>query len=498
MDIKGSFRLFSIFSLGLLCLIFYFLIYNYFSGLEDSKESTLKKLKAIVCTAAIGIDGNLHNEISMRYGNRNAIQSTMEDSSYYQIHQQIKEVQEVNDLESPIYTMIYDSINSEFQFIVSSSETPYFRHQYKRYPQKLLEDFRTGGILDVYESENGVWLSAFAPITDEQDQVVGLVQVDEDFSSFLATQQKELIINSIISILLIAPFIVFFFLYLKKRVHQEEQFKEKIYLQNNEITRVNDELVLKNQELDKTKNEIEIKNIELDSRVRQRTRELLKLNIELRNLLYRTSHDIMGPLATLQGLCNLGKIEFDNKEFSDFLSRISNTTGDLIIRIKGISKIYDAKNSEVVCKSVAPASLLSQIADSINSDLPEQNINWIIEVPEDLLINTDAELFSLSFHELLYLILKNNLDADYLKIKYSSNDKGLHCFQIEANGHWLDKERKEEFKKLFKSSVNHLEGQGLRLYLAKSAIKKLNGTISLSKDLKNGVLLNIKINTGKE
>jgi signal transduction histidine kinase len=493
MDIKGSFRLFSIFSLGLLGLVLYFLTYNYFSGLEDSKKGNLTKLKAIVCTAALSIDGQQHQSIASKYSEKDAIRKSSEDSAYFKIHQQLKEIQEVNELKSPIYTMVFDSIQSDFRFIVSSSENPYFRHQYKRYPQKLLDDFNTGGVLDVYESENGTWLSAFAPIKDNQDQVVGLVQVDENFSSFLVIQRKELLSNSIISILLIAPFIIFFFHFLKKRVHQEEEFKEKIALQNDKIKNVNWVLTQKNQELDENKKLIQLKNKELDSKVRERTQELLRTNLELRNVLYRSSHDIMGPLATLDGLCRLAKVEFTNDKFEDYIDKIKNTTDGLTYRIKGLSKIYDIKNRKLICSSFSPALLLEKIFEAISINEPETKVKWIKEVSDEILIESDPELFYLAFHELFHIIKNNNESGDYIKIKYIKDKKECHCFIIEDNGTWINEEMKGEFKKLFKSNGNHLDSQGLKLYLAKTAIKKIDGNIELKSGQKNGVKLKVSI-----
>jgi hypothetical protein len=49
------------------------------------------------------------------------------------------------------------------------------------YPMKLREQTESGGIIDVYETENGIWLSAFSPVINSSGVPVALLQVDESF-----------------------------------------------------------------------------------------------------------------------------------------------------------------------------------------------------------------------------------------------------------------------------------------------------------------------------
>jgi hypothetical protein len=141
----------------------------------------LEKLKVVSTTVSLMIDGDEHQYLSSTYQNKNDLIATNQDSVYLKIHTILKEVKGRNGINTQIYTIVYNQQSDEYEFIVNSSDNTYYRHMFINYPMKLREQTESGGIIDVYETENGIWLSAFSPVINSNGVPVALLQVDESF-----------------------------------------------------------------------------------------------------------------------------------------------------------------------------------------------------------------------------------------------------------------------------------------------------------------------------
>lgn len=89
------------------------------------------------------------------------------------------------------------------------------------------------------------------------------------------------------------------------------------------ITNIDGYIILKIQNLD----DLEIAH----GKLREKTHEL-------ENLIYRASHDLRGPIATILGLINLARMRKDDSEVNVFLDLISVHAQKLDIHLKDLVK----------------------------------------------------------------------------------------------------------------------------------------------------------------
>jgi len=101
---------------------------NYYTQISIFEEKELTKLKGIASTLAMQIEAEEHLTLLNRYEEKDDLQSTSADSLYYSMHKKLKNAQEVNELDSPIYTMVYDSSRHKFCLAVTSAKYPYWKH----------------------------------------------------------------------------------------------------------------------------------------------------------------------------------------------------------------------------------------------------------------------------------------------------------------------------------------------------------------------------------
>lgn len=191
-------------------VIIFNLITNYNTILNHHKEAAFTKLSSVVNTLAPQIDGDRHQYIFDTNPTTEDIPTNTSNASYFKIHQELKKSKLKNQLESEIYTMVWNEDSKHFEFGVSSSETPYFRHQHPRFPDKLLKNYETGGNLDIYKDANGEWLSSFYPIRNNKGDVVAILEADIKANQFFEKAISEIAMHSIFSlgIMLIVGFIM--------------------------------------------------------------------------------------------------------------------------------------------------------------------------------------------------------------------------------------------------------------------------------------------------
>lgn len=205
----------------------YFLVAGYYTQLKLYEEGELHKLQGISTTLANQIDGTAHDILYKQYPRIDQIKSTTQDPVYFEFHKILKKAHDANQLETPIYTMVYDPQKEVFHFVVFS-DTVYWRHEWVEFHATHVKQYEKGGVILPYTDENGTWLSAFSPIKNNKGEVVAAVQVDSKFDTFIYTARKEIGIRAVISLLIIGIIGFFLFRSIRSILKKEEQMTNEI------------------------------------------------------------------------------------------------------------------------------------------------------------------------------------------------------------------------------------------------------------------------------
>ncbi len=369
----------------LFVLAFYNAFNSYHNNISQAKQTIFAKLSTLSKTLASQIDGDNHERIINKFKNKDAINVVSQDEDYFKIHQLLKQFKSSSSLNSPIYTLFPSNNHQKFYFGVTSSQQPYFRHQYETPPKELIDNFTKGGYIDEYKDENGTWLSSFTPIKNKAGKVVAIVQADQNFEEFMIDVNHKLIGNISFIILIYSVFGFLLYLFLKQVLEREEVYtsdqskhKEELEIQVNKRTQ-----------------ELNISNKKLHS-----------VNKELESFFYSTSHDIRGPLCRILGLSFLAKIEDDKQELVEMIEIESQKMDNMLkkmisvnnLRIKTLKienvlvsdmvnnvlfktkKKYDASKAEVIIKtetqSLNKFNSDKEIIESIVFNLLDNAFKW--------------------------------------------------------------------------------------------------------------------------
>ncbi len=231
-------------------------------------------------------------------------------------------------------------------------------------------------------------------------------------------------------------------------------------------------------------------NEKLDVMVQQKTSELLETNKnlirsrkELDSFLYRTSHDIRGPIATLLGLTSLAKIEANDTVMSSYLDKINQTGEKLNVVINRLTNVSQINSQPIDIQDTNIYHMVDEVIKNLKLEKNGVSFRFTAKTPVD--VKTDKILVKIILENLLENSFKfyDQLEKKpfvYLEIEQN----GRLEFTVTDNGVGIDPEYSDRVFELFFVANDKNRGAGIGLYQSLLATEKLNGIISLETNKK--------------
>lgn len=220
----------------------------------------------------------------------------------------------------------------------------------------------------------------------------------------------------------------------------------------------------------------------------EKNKELEKINTELDLFAYRVSHDLRGPIASIRGLIQIVR-SAKSKEESDFcLEKISESTIKLDGFIQDILDLSRNSRTEIAVEPVNVRVMINEVMDSLRYMEYDRNIEFKMNSPEALVIQTDPVRLKIILTNLIANAYKYQ-DAKKEKpmIELSCSKEGRNFnLAIKDNGIGIKDEYKDKIFEMFFRGTDKSVGTGLGLYVVKEIVEKLKGTIQVKGDLDHG------------
>ena len=232
----------------------------------------------------------------------------------------------------------------------------------------------------------------------------------------------------------------------------------------------------KNKYLDK---EVEAKTVDLE-RVNQ---SLKQVNDELDNFIYKTSHDIRGPLASLKGMCNVALMDVKDPVALDYLSKLDTTAERLNTILTRLLIINQINNSKL---SVARIDFDTIINDVLllekKKGLP-QKLKIRRYVEDNATILSDKELIRIVLENLIDNAIKFYNESDrvdsFVDIHVNTSGQGQVRVRVIDNGIGISEANPGKLFRMFFRASERSETGGIGLYIVKTATAKLGGRVGL-------------------
>jgi signal transduction histidine kinase len=229
-------------------------------------------------------------------------------------------------------------------------------------------------------------------------------------------------------------------------------------------------------------------NANLEKLVEDRTEEL-KLTIEklvetdngLDTFLYRSSHDLRGPITSLLGLASVAKIQNQQDELDPYFSSMEDTAGRmlrLLKRLNDTGTLFRAKRkTEIINVERFVQSILTQLSNQHTTNHVrieiENNVGEFIASDPILLNHIIVNLMEngVVFREEHTPFVKCSL--------YLENDLVI---QVTDNGIGISPEVRNRIFDMFYRGSERSVGNGLGLFMVKKTLEILEGSIHIDSE----------------
>ena len=259
---------------------------------------------------------------------------------------------------------------------------------------------------------------------------------------------------------------------------------------NRNIKRVNAKLSEAKEVIQEKNQELANKNRELDFQVEKKTADLAKansslkqVNDELDNFIYKTSHDIRGPLASLKGMCNVALMDVTDPTALDYLRKLDATAERLNTILTRLVIINQINNSKLTIEHIDFDSIVSDVLLLERKKGVPQELLIIPQIDRDATIESDKELVRIVLENLIDNAIKFYNDSDrvksFVKIHINSMPKGGVIVRVIDNGIGISESSPGKLFQMFSRASERSETGGIGLYITKTATEKIGGKVGL-------------------
>lgn len=305
----------------------------------------------------------------------------------------------------------------------------------------------------------------------EKDQVLALQ------NEIIIRQQRQYYFIVAIACLVVA--LAFLSYYFSKRQQRA----------NREISKAKNLIQEQNERLESYNKELEYKVTERTSDLVFSNTALQKVNDELDYFIYKSSHDIRGPLVTLKGMCNIALMDLKDPVAIDYFKKFDLTTDKLNVILTRLQMVNYVTHSQLKPEPIDFKAILDEtIAFEKRKGAPDR-FSFAYDVAPGCNIVSDEFLVRTVLENLIDNAVKfrNNSDRanPFVNIKLT-RDNDLVKVIVKDNGIGIHKYETEDIFKMFVRGSEQSEIGGVGLYLVKTAIDKVGGAISLVHSDSNG------------
>ena len=287
---------------------------------------------------------------------------------------------------------------------------------------------------------------------------------------------------------------------IKEQSFELEANQEELAQQNEVLKLTSEDLARQNQKLTDQQQKLTELTENLEASVAERTVDLMRANQELaeqnsqlEQFAFITAHNLKAPISQFQGLLSILPPMHTFDDYSrEVISRMQGSADDLREVVDDLNLILDVKRG--VGREFVAVDLiehLNKVVGSLRSEAEKKKV--VIHLP------TIKEVRIMGFPPYVHSILHNLI---HNAIKYSSSDRpswirvrisiegDLVSLEVEDNGIGIDTEMAgQKLFRLYQRFNTTHPGKGFGLFLVKTQIEAMGGTVALNSTVGEGTTI---------
>lgn len=227
----------------------------------------------------------------------------------------------------------------------------------------------------------------------------------------------------------------------------------------------------------------------------QLIRELTQNNKDLKQFSYITSHNLRAPLSNLTGLLNLIEdITIEDPELKEIINGFSKSTHLLNETINDLVKVIIIKDNPSIQKEkVLIKDVFENVFNQLSFLISVNKPILKIDLEDVTILDINKSYLESIFLNLLTNAIKYRDPNRQLRVTIATNvvDDNL-IITFKDNGIGIDLEKNmDKIFGLYQRFHNYPDSKGLGLYLVKSQVESMGGTISVASTVGKGTTFTI-------
>ncbi len=227
----------------------------------------------------------------------------------------------------------------------------------------------------------------------------------------------------------------------------------------------------------------------------QLIRELTQNNKDLKQFSYITSHNLRAPLSNLTGLLNLIEdISIEDPELKEIINGFSKSTHLLNETINDLVKVIIIKDNPSIQKEkVLIKDVFENVFNQLSFLISVHKPILKIDLEDVTILDINKSYLESIFLNLLTNAIKYREPSRQLRVNIATkvvNENLIITFKDNGIGIDLEKNSDKIFG-LYQRFHNYPDSKGLGLYLVKSQVESMGGTISVASTVGKGTTFTI-------
>jgi signal transduction histidine kinase len=221
--------------------------------------------------------------------------------------------------------------------------------------------------------------------------------------------------------------------------------------------------------------------------------KMAKVNRELDSFIYRTSHDLRAPIASILGITNLAKMETKEEVGLHYFNMVESRAKKMDYVIADILTLARTTKKELKLELVDFNKLLQEVISDVKFNKGARIIDLrYIQDPANVFCSDYAQVTIIIANLISNAVKYHNLEQVDPFISVTFNAKPTQVvIEISDNGTGISKEHQKKIFDMFYRASTQADGTGLGLYIVTEAIAKLGGKITVESELGKGSLFRV-------
>jgi PAS domain S-box-containing protein len=244
-------------------------------------------------------------------------------------------------------------------------------------------------------------------------------------------------------------------------------------------------------EFDKLEKPLRLYGISLDvTELNEKEEKLKEVNKDLETFIYRSSHDLRSPIASILGLINVAKSDITDTKALNYFDMVNEVVLRQNRMLLNLIQVMSIRTKQLAAEPVNPEEIMSEVLSLLKSMKGFEKVKIDLQTRVTS-IHTDRQLFTTILFQLLEnAILYANGTDSIAHVRMARDEQGEVLLEVQDNGIGIPERSLERVFDMFYRGCVLSKGSGLGLYLVRTAVNRMGGSVKVfSEELKGSTFV---------